>query len=388
MHEGAAQRPKVSSVAVELTAYCNQKCSYCYNEWREDGGKSLFDGSQPGPRQLERVRRLLDAWDIDHLTLTGGEPCASRELFPLLDLLRERGVGAQMISNGGLIDDALAKRLASYDLRFVQVTLNGPSRELHEAHVGEGHFELTLRGVRELVSARVPVVGCIVVTRQNANHVGEILELWEELGVRHIALSRFSPAGYAASHAATLLPSRSDLIAAFEASQAFMESTPKRFPAATLTKPRKATHQISCTMPVPPCAVEVERFGDIRFGTCPIGTGAQEFALGPDGKLRNCTLHRTAIGGVSDVLNPEIELAGLLQAQEVTEYRREQPEFCEGCLHVQTCAGGCGAAAEWVLGHARRYPDPFVWQHIDDTFGAELSAQRTSAEKRRLELIL
>lgn len=378
MQHDAPQKPKVSSVAVELTAYCNQKCSYCYNEWRDDGGRSLFEGEarpqQPGGRQLERIRRLLDAWEIDHFTLTGGEPCASRELFPVLDLLRERGVGSQMISNGGLIEPDVADRLAGYDLRFVQITLNGSEPSLHEAHVGKGHFEPTLRGIRELVQRGVPVVGCVVVTRLNAADLGAILELWEGLGVRHIALSRFSPAGYAASHAAKLLPSRADLLEAFAATQAFSE--------------KRRAFQTSCTMPVPPCAVEVERFPDIRFGSCPIGTSAQEFALGPDGKLRNCTLHRTAIGSVRDVLHPDVDLVALLQAAEVRDYRRQLPEFCTGCLHAETCGGGCGAAAEWVLGHARRFPDPFVWQHIDDAFAAELSARRDSDGKRHLELVL
>ncbi|MEZ4228004.1 MAG: radical SAM protein [Polyangiaceae bacterium] len=383
-------KPRVSSIAVELTAYCNQKCSYCYNEWREDGGRSLFAGAprplEPGGLQLRRLRRLLDAWHVDHVTLTGGEPCASRELFPLLELLRERGVGAQMISNGGLIDAALAERLAGHDLRFVQITLNGADRELHEAHVGEGHFEATIRGIRELVQRRVSVVGCVVVTRQNASQLAAILELWERLGVRHIALSRFSPAGYAASHAAALLPSRRDLLDAFAQAQSFLESG-SRFLGAT-ARSRREAFQVSCTMPVPPCAVEVERFPDLRFGSCPVGTAAQEFALGPDGKLRNCTLHRTAIGGVSDVLDPGVDLCALLDAPEVGEYRRVHPAFCDGCLHVSSCGGGCGAAAEWVLGHARRFPDPFVWQHIDDDFAAALAARRRTDGKRRLELIL
>ncbi len=391
MQSGEAAKPKVSSVAVELTAYCNQKCSYCYNEWREDGGRSLFEGEarplHPGGLQLERMRRLLDAWDIDHVTLTGGEPCASRELFPLLDLLQERDVGVQMISNGGLIDAALATRLASYRLRFIQITLNGSERALHEAHVGEGHFDATLRGIRALVARGVPVVGCVVVTRQNAGNVGEILELWEQLGVRHIALSRFSPAGYAASHAAALLPSRKDLLDAFTATQVFLNSCSEHIPTAN-QQVRSRSYQVSCTMPVPPCAVEVEQFPDIRFGTCPIGTGAQEFALGPDGKLRNCTLHRQAIGAVRDVLAPDVDLVALLQAPEIREYRTQLPEFCVGCLHASSCAGGCGAAAEWVLGHARRYPDPFVWQHIDDEFGTRLAEERARDAKKRLELIL
>jgi radical SAM protein with 4Fe4S-binding SPASM domain len=195
------------------------------------------------------------------------------------------------------------------------------------------------------------------------------LTLWKELGARQIALSRFSPAGYATSAVAELLPSREDLLVAFKQAIPFA---------------REGMH-ISCTMPVPPCAVEVEELAPLKFGVCPIGTSMQEFALGPDGKLRNCTLHKTAIGGVSDILDDDVDLASLLQAKEITEYRARTPEFCHGCVHEKTCAGGCGAAAEWVLGDARAFPDPILWQHVDDEFGARLESARSS--RRRLEVI-
>jgi len=363
-------RPKVHSIAIETTAYCNQKCDYCYNEWRDDGGASL-DGAQRD-KLFPRVERLLDAFEIDHVTVTGGEPFARPDLFALPELVRARGVGIQIISNGGLIDDDLATRLVPYALRYVQITLNGADEALHEEHVGKGHFERTLRGVRALRGAGVPVVGCTVVTRKNARALDRILELWSSLSVQHVALSRFSPAGYAARHAAQLLPSRGDLIEAFERAKPFARDR-----GMTLT----------CTMPVPPCAVEVELYAPIQFGTCPIGTGMQELALGPDGRLKNCTLHKTAIGGVADVLDPSVDLAQLLEAPEITAYRSETPEFCHGCLHEKTCGGGCGAAAEWVSGHARRYPDPFVWQHIDDELGDRFERERADG-RTHLDVLL
>ena len=252
------------------------------------------------------------------------------------------------------------------------MTLNGPNAELHEAHVGRGWFEKTLAGVRALQQHGVPVGGCIVITKKNHARVGEILELWRELGVTQVALSRFSPAGYAARHAAQLLPSRAELITAFEQALPFA---------------REHGMHLMSTMPAPPCAVEVERFSPIQFGSCPIGTAVQEFALGPDGALRNCTLHCTAIGAVKDVADPAVDLAALLEAIEVTGYRRELPEFCQGCVHASTCGGGCGAAAEWTLGHARRFADPFVMQHIDDDFAARLAQQRRSG-RTHLEVIL
>ena len=364
-------RPSVHSVAIELTGHCNQKCSYCYNAWREDDGASLEGDS--GERLLARVGKLVEQLDIDHVTLTGGEPFSKTDIWPLLDLLSGANVPAQIISNGGLITDRLAQRLAPYRVRYVQVTLNGPNKALHEEHVGEGHYEATLRGVRAMLAHGVNVVGCVVVTRKNAPVLGEILELWHQLGVRQVALSRFSPAGYAAAQVAELLPSRSDLMLAFEQAAAVG---------------RERDMYLSCTMPVPPCMFDFEPYEPIQFGFCPIGTSMQELALGPDGTLRNCTLHKHALGGVTDIAAPDVDLAKLLEHADVTSYRREVPAFCKGCIHVESCGGGCGAAADWVLGRdsdGKRLPDPILWQHVDDSFDQRLSEQRAGV--RRLAVL-
>src|SRR5258708_1005877 len=87
---GAVQssRPKVSSVALELTAHCNQKCAYCYNEWREDQGYAMG-----APRQatlLARIDKLIDELDIDHFTITGGEPFAHHDVFAVLEHIHAR----------------------------------------------------------------------------------------------------------------------------------------------------------------------------------------------------------------------------------------------------------------------------------------------------------
>jgi radical SAM protein with 4Fe4S-binding SPASM domain len=362
-------RPGVYSIAIELSAHCNQKCDYCYNGWREDDGASVAEASTE--ELLARADKLLDALAIDHVTLTGGEPFSRQDIWQLLDRLSERGVPVQIISNGGLLTERIAERLAPYRLRYLQVTLNGPDQALHEEHVGPGHFEPTLRGVRALTKQRVPVVGCVVVTRKNAARLGEILELWSSLGVSHIALSRFSPAGYATKQAADLLPTLADM------EQAFTQALPFA---------RDRGMRISCTMPIPPCMIETSAFEPIEFGYCPIGTSMQELALGPDGKLRNCTLHQAAIGGVDDILDDGVDVAALLQHADVTRYRDKLPAFCEGCLHADSCGGGCGAASIWMLGSGdKRLPDPFLWQHVDDDFEARLERER--GERRHLEVI-
>lgn len=350
-------RPKRNSLAVELTSYCNQKCSYCYNGWRGDGGKAL--GSLASEELVALVDRALTEVEFDHVTLTGGEPFARADLFDVLEVVRRHGLRAQIISNGGLITEPLAERLAPYRPCYVQVTLNGPDAALHGEHVGGGHWERTMRGIRALRKHGVPVVGCMVITRRNARVVGETLDLFRSMDIESIALSRFSPAGYAAGHVADLLPSRSDLIEALTQAEA-----------------RGCEHgmKLQVTMPVPACVIEHADYPHVDFGSCPIGTEMQEFALGPAGELRHCTLHGEEIGDARTT-----SFAELVEAPAVAHYRDVTPEFCKPCPHRDTCIGGCGAAAAWTLGDPRGL-DPFVAQHVDDAFREGLREARRAGE--------
>ncbi len=354
------------SLAIELTAFCNQHCDYCYNAWREDGGASV--GTPELGTLLARIDRVLDAVSLEHVTITGGEPLASRDLFPVLDHLRARHVHAQMISNGALVTEEIAERLARHRLLSVLVTLNGPDAALHDAQVGGAHFDATVRGIGLLRAARVPVEGSIVLTRRNVDRVAETLRLFLSLGVRKIALSRFSPAGYATAFARELMPTREDISRALER-------------AATIAREVRATGAgvtLFSTMPIPPCAVELSRFPEIEFHDCPIGTSRQEFALGPHGEIRHCALHRDPIDGARDVLDPALDVAKLFHSGDPHRYRATLPAYCTGCEHRTTCAGGCGAAALWVKGdHA--VVDPFVaWDAADED---------SASPKRRLQVI-
>ncbi len=352
---GPVHRPRVNSVAIELTSHCNQRCSYCYNAWREDNGRSV--GALPHEELLALVERVLTELELDHVTLTGGETFARADVFDVLDRCRAHGVDVQIISNGGLIDDALAARLRPYPIRCIQVTLNGPTAALHNEHVRGEHFDATLEGIRALRRHGVQVAGCIVVTRRNAAVVGEILDRFIELDVSLIALSRFSPAGYAAAHVAELLPARQDMITALEQAE---------------RRGREHGLDLQVTMPVPPCVIEHADYPHIRFGGCPIGTEAQELALGPPGELRSCTLHTASLGDARERPLPE-----LLRAPALSAYRDVTPEFCAPCPHRTSCLGGCGAAAASVLGDPRGL-DPFVAQHVDDQFAARLRRARAS----------
>lgn len=346
-------RPRRHALAIELTSHCNQRCAYCYNDWRADNGRSV--GAMASADLLALLDRALAEVEFDHVTLTGGEPLARNDFFAVMDVCKARDTAVFIISNGGLVTEAIAERLSKYRLLGIQVTLNSTIAQDHDALVGGRHFDNTIAGVQALVRWGVPVMGSIVVNRKNAGLVGEILDLWRSLGVTTIALSRFSPAGYAAQHVAELLPSRSDMIVALEAAE---------------LRGREHGMDLQVTLPVPACVIEHADYPHVSFGGCPIGTEMQEFALGPRGELRSCTLHTEPIGDAKTT-----SLAELVQSPKLTAYRDVTPEFCAPCPYRESCLGGCGAAAASVLGDPRGL-DPFVAQHVDDAFAARLARAR------------
>ena len=77
-------------------------------------------------------------------------------------------------------------------------------------------------------------------------------------------------------------------------------------------------------MPVPPCTVETEELAPLKFGTCAIGTEYQEMALGPDGRLRRCTLHGSHLGG--DVLDEDP--VAIVEGAAIRDYKKTAPAFC------------------------------------------------------------
>lgn len=137
---GLTVPPPVRSYAltVLVSTACNLGCGYCFQNTgpaapgRTDPPRIPSAALDPGTAaaivDFTRERMVRAGLTRLHLLLFGGEPLANpagcRELLRRCAALGP--LDAAMVSNGTLLDPALAGELAALGLRSVQVTMDGP----------------------------------------------------------------------------------------------------------------------------------------------------------------------------------------------------------------------------------------------------------------------
>lgn len=173
----ALRRAQPLSALLELTYACNWRCVFCYN-----------------PRHHDRRRLDADEWravvdDLRELgtlnvTITGGEPLTHPQAFEVMAAVRSRAMTFRLFTNGSLVTDEVARRLAELRPVAVELSLHGARPETHDRTTATpGSFEALWRGVAALKRHAVPTVVKTPLTRINERELDLMVALTEREGV-------------------------------------------------------------------------------------------------------------------------------------------------------------------------------------------------------------
>jgi radical SAM protein with 4Fe4S-binding SPASM domain len=183
-------------VQFHLTEKCNLSCRHCYQS--ATVSEMTYEEICGA---ITEVRRTVQGWAVDHdidvspsLHFTGGEPLVRQDLFSVLGYASGCGFSVSLMTNGTLIDEAAARRIADAKVTDVQISLDG-TEAAHDSLRGRGAHRRALDGVRSLVAAGVETNLNVTVTRRNMSQTGELVHVAEELGASGIAFSRLVPSG-------------------------------------------------------------------------------------------------------------------------------------------------------------------------------------------------
>lgn len=191
--------PKSLLLQWHITDRCNLRCAHCYHDTYS--GREL--GFDDWLAILEQFKSFLSSRSSDgrpalrgHINVTGGEPFARPEFPRLLDVFAAHRplFSFAVLSNGTLIDAALARRLADWQVGFVQVSIDG-NRATHDRIRGAGNYDRVVEGVGHLVTAGVRTVISFTANRANFRDFEEVARLAKRLKVWRVWADRLIPCG-------------------------------------------------------------------------------------------------------------------------------------------------------------------------------------------------
>ncbi len=175
----ALRRAVPLSAHLEITYACNWRCVFCYNPRHHDLRRLTLGEWEAVLDDLRRLGTLT-------VTLTGGEPLAHPQFFELAAAVRQRAFLLRVFTNGTLVDDEAAGRLAELKPMAVELSLHGATAEIHDAATARrGSFGELWTAVERLTARGVSVKLKTPLTRLNEHQLEAMVGLVAARGLGH-----------------------------------------------------------------------------------------------------------------------------------------------------------------------------------------------------------
>jgi len=310
-----------------LTARCNQSCLHCYSA--RFSGKKEVELSEA----VNIVKSAAEA-GVKHIGFTGGEVFLRPDIMDLISLASRLGISTNIVTNGSLINDCIAEKLAQYNV-FTVLSVDGATREVHEKIRGKGTWNSLLAAVEKLHHFSVPFATVMAMNRLNYRQIPEYIRLASKWQAAAACIIPVMPTGRANKD---LVLAPDQVLWTLQVADEAAENL--KFPVS-----------LWCM----PFASLVTRSQYVLSECC--RAEGNEMDIAPGGEVLLCD--------VLDITVSNVLEKGILEAwREQNEhpltkaiFNPELPSPCSQCPQKIECKGGCFARAALINGNLYA-PDP------------------------------
>ncbi len=173
-----------------VTKACNLRCVHCYAS------------ATPGPAPAELTREegfaLLDdlkAFDVPAVLFSGGEPLTRADTPDFIGYATSLGLASTLSTNGMLIDEPMADRLATLGLKYAGISVDGMEKQHDKLRGCQGAFRGALAGIRNCRQRGIRVGVRFTVHALNRQHLDEVFEFCLENDVQRLCVYHLAYAG-------------------------------------------------------------------------------------------------------------------------------------------------------------------------------------------------
>jgi len=353
-----------------LTWRCNLRCKHCYQSAGALGG----DIGTPELTLDEKLAAVdkIAASLIPTLSLSGGEPLIHPHFWPVAEAARQRGIYLSLNTNGTLITEEVAERLAALGFAYAGISVDAPSKEYHDSFRGvAGSWDKTVRGIKALAKTSVLTILSFTITKENYSRLPQIFGLAEELGMDKVMVYNYIPTGRARDNMdLDLTPEQREeafsMMYRYAASGGSLCSTAPQM--GRLCAEAGHAELIPLAHAGPGRAQDLQILAQI-IGGC--GIGRAYLALQPDGRITPCVyLPDLEIGDIR-----RDDIIEIWQSNELLESLASHQGLkghCGVCEHRAVC-GGCRARAYAYFGDFKA-PDPGCINNRDYYYAQQAGA--------------
>lgn len=297
-----------------ITEACNLKCKHCYQENKKLSQltkEQLFN-------TLDQYRILLKKLKMKgHINLTGGEPISCPFFFDLLDEFRkdENIYSFSILSNGTLINENIAKKIANYNPEYVQVSLEG-GKKTNDYIRGKGTYKKIAEGIKYLKDQNIFVSISFTANKQNYKEFPKVVKYAVKYNVDNVWSDRYIPIG----------DNNQIEIMTLSETQKYLSILQKE---RTKLKEKKCKTTISMYR-----ALQFQMTNDFPY-SCTAGDTL--LTVMENGDLVPCRRMPIVVGNIL-----KDEMYKLYKNNEILKELRSNniPSECKNCEHEKLCKGG------------------------------------------------
>ncbi len=166
--------------AWHMTNKCNLNCIHCL--W--ESGPDAAWPEELGEQEAMEVCRQVVELQIPYVALSGGEPLLYPPFWLVCEALSKNGIDIKIESNGHPIDEETAKRLASLNLRSIQVSVDGASQETYSKMRSGAKLDKAINAIKELVKQGITTEIVYVPAKFNSHEAEKLIDMAAEMGVK------------------------------------------------------------------------------------------------------------------------------------------------------------------------------------------------------------
>jgi len=187
----------------DITNKCNLSCKHCLNN-SGDCNHHNFEEELTEDEQIDLAYQIA-AMKPEQCCLCGGETLLNKNIYNIISIISAAGVMVNMVTNGILLSDEVAKKLKKSGVSHVQISIDGLGCQHNIFRNTKGAFEKSIKAIEVLNNNGMAVMVSCCPSKLNFGTIETYVEYMHDvLCVKNIRMMPLLPIGRASNECGDL----------------------------------------------------------------------------------------------------------------------------------------------------------------------------------------